>query len=71
MYEVLCQYYAKETKFNHTTLQNSLNDQEVKILPMKLVKLKTFRMSNKQQEEIEQLERDHSMVVTEASSCSA
>ena len=48
-------YYAKsfkKVKFNHTTLESYLKDQEVKILPTKLMKLKTFRMSYKQSKKI-------------------
>ena len=48
-------YYAKsfkKVKFNHTTLESCLKDQEVKILPTKLMKLKTFRMSYKQSKKI-------------------
>ena len=66
------QSHPKETKFNRLTLQNCLKDQEVKILPTKLIEMKTFRISNKPQEAIvEQLEEDHSTVVKEASSSSA
>ena len=47
-------YYVSimQKKQSSITQHYSLNDQEVKILPMKLVKLKTFRMSNKQSKKI-------------------
>ena len=67
------QSHSKETKFNHTTLQNCLKDQEVKMLPTKLMKLKKIQDEQQTEQEVikEQLDEDHSTVVTEASSSSA
>ena len=57
------QSHSKETKFNHTTLQNCLKDQEVNILP-------TIQDEQQTEQEAiaEQLEQDHSIVITDASS---